>query len=138
MAPPPPMPFIQGSTTPSAKPVATTASMQSPPAASTSAPISAARRDCAATMPPLELTADFRKVWELEKRSAVMLLSLPSGSFGGPIVKPSSPKTSRACHLRDVLRDLAYFFAALHHGYWLGMSCDTFPGKAGRRFSRKA
>jgi hypothetical protein len=43
--------------------VATIASTQSPPAASTCAPTSAARRDCAATMPPLVVTAGLRTVW---------------------------------------------------------------------------
>src|ERR1700737_4037267 len=65
MAPPPPTPLIQGSSTPSANVVAITASMQSPPAASTAAPTSAALRDCAATMPPLETTAGLRICWEL-------------------------------------------------------------------------
>src|SRR5688572_10365729 len=73
MAPPPPAPLIQGSSTPSAKVVATTASMQSPPAASTAAPISAARRDCEATMPPLDVTAGLRICWELEKWSVMAL-----------------------------------------------------------------
>src|SRR5262249_912703 len=71
MAPPPPMPLIHGSSVPSAKVVAMTASMQSPPAASTSAPTSAARRDCDATMPPFELTAGLRICCELENWSAM-------------------------------------------------------------------
>src|ERR1700736_5425029 len=70
------MPLIQGSSTPSANVVATTASTQSPPAASTSAPTSAALRDCAATMPPLELTAGLRMTCELENWSDMTLLSL--------------------------------------------------------------
>src|SRR5439155_6440970 len=48
-----------------------TASMQSPPAASTPAPISAAFRDCEATMPPLEVTAGLRICWELENWSVM-------------------------------------------------------------------
>src|SRR5690349_8805070 len=67
------MPLIQGSSVPIAKVVATTASTQSPPAASTSAPTSAARRDCAATMPPFECTAGLRICWELENWSAMRL-----------------------------------------------------------------
>ena len=65
IAPPPPMPLFQGSRTPSAKEVATTASTQSPPAANTSAPISAALRDCATTMPPRETAAGLRNCWAL-------------------------------------------------------------------------
>src|SRR5882757_140169 len=76
MAPPPPRPRIQGSSTPSAKVVATTASMQSPPAASTLAPTSAALRDCEATMPPFETTAGLRICWVLENWS-FMSLFLP-------------------------------------------------------------
>src|SRR6478752_3756470 len=57
------MPLFQGSSTLSAKVVATIASTQSPPAASTCAPTSAARRDWAATMPPLDVTAGLRTVW---------------------------------------------------------------------------
>jgi len=53
----------QGSSTPSANVVAITASTQSPPSASTAAPTSAAFRDCAATMPPLEVTAGLRICW---------------------------------------------------------------------------
>src|SRR5215475_10421552 len=97
MAPPPPMPFIQGSNAPSAKPVATTASTQSPPAASTSAPTSAARRDCAATMPPFEAMAGLVKVCELEKRSAIILIVV-LGRLAGPILKPCLPETSRVRH----------------------------------------
>src|SRR5271154_5020486 len=95
MAPPPATPFIQGSSTPSAKPVAITASTQSPPAASTSVPISAARRAWAATMPPLETMAGLRNCWPLEKRSD-MLLS--SALVAGRPVKPPSTKTSRERH----------------------------------------
>src|SRR6478609_4178557 len=69
MAPPPPTPLIHGSTAPSAKVVAITASMQSPPSASTAAPTSAARRDCAATMPPFDVTAALRMSWALENWS---------------------------------------------------------------------
>src|SRR6185436_18647177 len=65
------MPLIHGSSVPIAKVVAMTASTQSPPAASTSAPTSAARRDCAATMPPLDWTAGLRICWELENWSAI-------------------------------------------------------------------
>src|SRR5436190_5636501 len=72
MVPPPPSPLIQGSSTPSAKVVAITASMQSPPAASTPAPTSAALRDCEATMPPLETTAGLRICWVFENWSAMM------------------------------------------------------------------
>src|SRR5690349_3247883 len=74
MAPPPPAPLIQGSSTPRAKVVAITASTQSPPAASTSAPTSAALRDCAATMPPFEVTAGLRITCELENWSDMALL----------------------------------------------------------------
>src|SRR5689334_1719205 len=74
MAPPPPMPLIHGSSVPSAKVVAIMASTQSPPAASTAAPTSAARRDCAATMPPLEETAGLRSCWELENWSSMSFL----------------------------------------------------------------
>ncbi len=51
-APPPPMPFIHGSRTPSASEVATAASTALPPARSSSAPAPAARTLCAATSPP--------------------------------------------------------------------------------------
>src|SRR5256714_1050377 len=50
----PPRPLLHGSTTASAKAVATTASTALPPAASTSAPTWAAVPFCAATMPPRE------------------------------------------------------------------------------------
>jgi hypothetical protein len=49
--------------------VAITASTQSPPAASTSAPTCAALLDCAATMPPLEVTAGLRIACVLENWS---------------------------------------------------------------------
>src|SRR3954453_7182165 len=65
------MPLIQGSSTPSANVVATTASTQSPPAASTAAPTSAAFRDCAATMPPLDVTTGLRICWALENWSCM-------------------------------------------------------------------
>src|SRR5689334_20574523 len=65
------MPLIQGSSVPIAKVVAMTASTQSPPAASTAAPTSAARRDWAATMPPFDWTAGLRICWELENWSAM-------------------------------------------------------------------
>src|SRR6185436_18352238 len=65
------MPLIHGSSVPIAKVVAMTASTQSPPAARTSAPTSAARRDCAATMPPFDWTAGLRICWELENWSAI-------------------------------------------------------------------
>src|SRR6201994_3396080 len=45
--------------------------MQSPPAASTAAPTSAALRDCAATMPPLLAIAGLRMVWLLENWSCM-------------------------------------------------------------------
>src|SRR5690349_19154227 len=93
MAPPPPGPFIQGSTTPSAKPVATTASMQSPPAASTAAPTSAALRDCAATMPPLLATAGLRMIWLLENWSCMGARHFCS--FLLRLLKAYSRKTSR-------------------------------------------
>jgi hypothetical protein len=48
----------QDLSTPSANVVATTASTHSPPAADTSAPTSAALRDCAVTMPPLVVHVD--------------------------------------------------------------------------------
>src|SRR3546814_8737280 len=66
-APPPAGPLIQGSKTPIAKETATAASTALPPAASASAPISAARRCCAATMPCLEAVAGLRVTWEREK-----------------------------------------------------------------------
>src|ERR1700688_3810598 len=47
--------------------------MQSPPAASTEAPISAALRDCAATIPPLETVAGLRSCWALLKRSFMVI-----------------------------------------------------------------
>src|SRR5216683_1921599 len=81
MAPPPPSPLIQGSSTPSAKPVAMTASTQSPPAARTSAPTSAALRDCAATIPPFETTAGFLICCRLENWSGMRASSL---TFAGP------------------------------------------------------
>src|SRR4029453_4549218 len=83
MAPPPPSPLIQGSSTPSAKVVAMTASTQSPPAASTSAPTCAALLDCAATMPPLEVTAGLRITCVLENWSRIGWLSIWSGSLRG-------------------------------------------------------
>src|SRR3954454_2759829 len=73
MAPPPPAPLIQGSSAPRAKVVAMTASTQSPPSASTAAPISAARRDCAATMPPFDVVAGLRICWALENWSRMGL-----------------------------------------------------------------
>ena len=60
MKPPPPSPFIQGSTTPAANPVATAASTALPPAASTPAPTAAASRLCAATMPWGDFTTALR------------------------------------------------------------------------------
>src|SRR6516165_854626 len=102
MAPPPPRPFIQGSSTPSAMPVAITASTQSPPAASTSAPISAALRACAATMPPFDETAGFRICWLSEKLSDMFVII---AFVTGPIVKPPSTKTSRE---REGLGRLTY------------------------------
>ena len=48
-----------------------TASTQSPPAASTEAPTSAALRDCEATMPPLETVAGLRICWALENWSRI-------------------------------------------------------------------
>src|SRR5438552_15742456 len=77
MAPPPPSPLIQGSSTPSANVVAITASTQSPPAASTSAPTAAALPDCAATMPPLDVVAGLRICWVLLNWSRMLLPSLP-------------------------------------------------------------
>src|SRR4051794_7069337 len=78
MAPPPPRPLIQGSSTPSANVVAITASIQSPPAASTAAPTSAALSDCEATMPPLDVTAGLRICWEFENWSH---MTFPCRSF---------------------------------------------------------
>src|SRR6266550_3325466 len=78
MAPPPPRPLIQGSSTPSANVVAITASMQSPPAASTAAPTSAALRDCEATMPPSDVTAGLRICWAFENWSR---MTFPCRSF---------------------------------------------------------
>src|SRR5436305_12886398 len=63
------MPLIHGSTTPSAKEVATAASIASPPAASTSAPTCAARLCCAATTPPRVATTRLRTIWVSEKLS---------------------------------------------------------------------
>ena len=59
-----------------------TASTQSPPAASTAAPTSAPFRDCAATMPPLEVRAGLRISWALENWSGIAVsgLSLGDGS----------------------------------------------------------
>src|SRR5207342_1851087 len=86
MAPPPPSPLIQGSSTPSANVVAITASTQSPPAASTSAPTCAAFPDCAATMPPLEVTAGLRIDWVLENWSRIGWPVIPCdvALAGGP------------------------------------------------------
>src|SRR3954453_11030036 len=70
------MPLIHGSSTPRANVVAMTASMQSPPAASTLAPTSAALRDCAATIPALETTAALRICWLLLNCSCTLLPSL--------------------------------------------------------------
>jgi hypothetical protein len=50
-----------------------TASTQSPPAARTLAPTSAAFRDCAATIPPLETTAGLRICWVLLNWSCTVL-----------------------------------------------------------------
>src|SRR5438552_3704375 len=83
MAPPPPSPLIQGSSTPSANVVAITASTQSPPAASTSAPTCAARLDCAATMPPLEVTAGLLIACVLENWSRIGWPSISEGSLRG-------------------------------------------------------
>jgi len=49
--------------------------MQSPPAAKTSAPIAAALRDCAATIPPFETIAGFRICWRLENWSGMRILA---------------------------------------------------------------
>src|SRR5258705_2362337 len=76
MAPPPPRPLIHGSSTPKANVVAIRASMQSPPAASRPAPTSAALRDCAATMPPFEVTAGLRICWVLENWSFMACLGV--------------------------------------------------------------
>src|SRR5882757_1365701 len=100
IAPPPPSPLIQGSSTPSANVVAITASTQSPPAASTSAPTCAALPDCAATMPPLDVVAGLRICWLLLNWSRMLL----------PLLSVT----------------LRFYFAwPFHHGYWLGMSSDT-------------
>src|SRR6266700_6738656 len=56
----PPRPLFHGSTAASAKPAATAASTALPPAVSISAPTSAARRCCEATMPRRERAAGFR------------------------------------------------------------------------------
>src|SRR3954464_9266818 len=96
------MPLIHGSSTPRANVVATTASMQSPPAASTLAPTSAALRDCAATIPPLETTAALRICWLLLNWSCTVWPSslgfvgerLPIGSIktsGAPRAMPLAP-----------------------------------------------
>ena len=65
--PPPIGPDIHGSTTPTAKDVATAASIASPPAARTAAPTSAALRCCAATTPPSVQTTSLRMRCVLEK-----------------------------------------------------------------------
>src|SRR3954470_24314706 len=93
------MPLIQGSNTPSAKVVATTASTQSPPAASTSAPTSAALRDCAATIPPFEMTAGLRICWALLKRSGAVRLVL-SGKQLPPKDKQNACAAALASHKR--------------------------------------
>src|SRR6185436_5727126 len=89
-APPPPSPLIQGSSTPSAKVVAITASTQSPPAASTSAPTAAALPDCAATMPPLDVVAGLRICWRLLNWSR-MLLPLLSVVFVSLLYRACPP-----------------------------------------------
>ena len=68
-APTPPMPLIQGSTTPIANAAATAASTACPPASSTRAPISDAARFCVTTMPGarphhrLSHRAQQRQIW---------------------------------------------------------------------------
>src|SRR5580765_8493369 len=69
MQPPAEIPLIHGSTTPSAKEVATAASIASPPASSTAAPTSAARLCAEATMPPCVGTTTLRVSCELERLS---------------------------------------------------------------------
>src|SRR3954470_14089212 len=71
MQPPAERPLIHGSTTPSAKEVATAASIASPPASSTVAPTSAARLCAAATTPPRLGTTTLRVSCELEKLSRI-------------------------------------------------------------------
>src|SRR5690625_935608 len=69
--PPPPIPLIQGSTTPNAREVTTTASTALPPAASTAAPACAARRFWDTTMPPSETMAGLRMTWRRERLSTM-------------------------------------------------------------------
>src|SRR5947209_4382434 len=69
IAPPAAMPLIHGSTTPSAKEVATAASIASPPVARISAPTCAARLCCAATTPPRVATTRLRTTCVSEKLS---------------------------------------------------------------------
>src|SRR5215470_18016620 len=59
MNPPPPIPFIHGSTTPVAEPLATAASTALPPDARMPAPTAAASRLWAATTPRGDMTTDF-------------------------------------------------------------------------------
>ena len=61
MKPQPPSPLIQGSTAPTAKPVAMAASTALPPAARIAAPAAAARRLWLATIPPEPVTAGLRR-----------------------------------------------------------------------------
>src|ERR1700704_1289663 len=95
------MPLFQGSRTPSVKEVATTASRQSPPAANTSAPISAALRDCATTMPPRETAAGLRTCWALLNWSRILL---PSLSF---TLLSAAPPAAGSLAGGTVARDLA-------------------------------
>src|SRR5215211_1042723 len=95
MAPPPPTPLIQGSSTPSANVVAITASMQLPPAASTAAPTSAALRDCEATTPPLETTAALRICWVFENWSDMMFHFAGSGWRRAPSMAHCRRSTQR-------------------------------------------
>src|SRR4051812_39950578 len=71
MQPPAEMPLIHGSTTPSAKEVATAASIASPPASRTAAPTSAARLCADATMPPRVGTTALRTTCDSEKLSRI-------------------------------------------------------------------
>ncbi|WP_309246718.1 hypothetical protein [Ramlibacter montanisoli] len=65
-------PLIQGSSTPSAKEVATAASTASPPAASTAAPTRAAPLCCEATTPASVAITALRTDWVLERLSSTM------------------------------------------------------------------
>src|SRR5262249_18817494 len=92
--PPPPIPLIHGSRTPSAKLVATAASTALPPAASTSAPTEAASRLWEATMPPAAVTTAFRGVGAATGSILLILCSCPRSSTAGATLCDASPATA--------------------------------------------